>query len=272
MINIENEYISLLGSIYSGGKQKKDRTGIGTLSVFGRMIRHDMSAGFPILTTKKININHAITELLWIINGRTDLSYLHDHSVKYWDDDYARSGRSDGELGPVYGKQWRNFFGVDQLTKLITEINKNPSSRRLLVSAWNPAELDSMVLPPCHYNFQIYCNDGEIDLMWQQRSVDIFLGLPYDISIYGLLLELLAKGANLKPGKLIGSFGDCHLYNNHLKQAETQLKRKKLKLPTLKLNKGISLNKNKLIIPEHKDIELLNYKHLSPIAAQLNTG
>jgi thymidylate synthase len=272
MINIEEEYIGLLSGILYGGKSKKDRTGIGTKSVFGRIIYHDMALGFPILTTKKININHVITELLWIVNGRTDLNYLHDHNVRYWDDDYARSGRSDGELGPIYGKQWRNFFGVDQLTKLVNEIKKNPTSRRLLVSAWNPAELDSMVLPPCHYNFQVYCNDNTIDLMWQQRSVDVFLGLPYDISIYGLLLELLAKGTNLKAGRLIGSFGDCHLYKNHLEQAEIQLKRKKLKLPSLQLNKGISLENNKLFIPTHEDIKLLNYKHLKSISAKLNTG
>lgn len=271
MINIEEEYIGLLSGILHGGKFKEDRTGTGTLSAFGRMIYHDMALGFPILTTKKINVNHVITELLWIVNGRTDLKYLHSHGVKYWDKDYARSGRSDGELGPVYGKQWRNFFGVDQLTRLVTDIKKNPTSRRLLVSAWNPAELGDMVLPPCHYSFQIYCNDGKIDLMWQQRSVDVFLGLPYDISIYGLLLELLAKGCNLKAGRLIGSFGDCHLYKNHLSQAQTLLKRKKFKLPTLKLNKGISLKNNKLITPRHGDIKLSNYKHSNLIPAELNT-
>jgi thymidylate synthase len=217
MINIENEYRGLLSEILDRGLDKSDRTGTGTKSVFGRTIRHDMSLDFPILTGKKISFNAARTELLWILQGRTDLKYLEDNGVKYWRPDYERSGRTDETLGPVYGKQWRNFNGVDQLKNLVYSINTNPDSRRLIVSAWAPHELDDMALPPCHYAFQVYINNGVMDLMWQQRSADVFLGLPYDITMYGLLLEMLAKGAGLKAGQLIGQLGDCHLYNNHFR-------------------------------------------------------
>ena len=210
MINIEREYRKLMYDILATGKDKSDRTGTGTKSVFGRTIRHDMSEGFPMLTSKKVSFNAARTELLWILQGRTDLKYLEDNGVKYWRPDYERSGRTDETLGPVYGKQWRDFNGVDQLDELVYSIKLEPDSRRLMVSAWNPAELDDMVLPPCHYGFQVYINDGVMDLIWQQRSADVFLGLPYDIAMYGLLLEMLAKGADLKPGRLIGQLGDCH--------------------------------------------------------------
>jgi thymidylate synthase len=150
-----------------------------------------MSEGFPLLTTKKVWFNAALTEILWILQGRTDITYLQDHKVHYWDADYKRSGRTDNTLGPVYGKQWRNFGGVDQLKNLLADIKSNPDSRRLIVSAWNPIEMPDMALPPCHYGFQVYINDGVIDLMWQQRSVDIFLGLPYDIAMYGLFIATI---------------------------------------------------------------------------------
>ena len=198
MSNIEDEYRGLMAGVLYNGKDKTDRTGTGTKSVFGRTIEHDMSLGFPILTTKKISFNAARTELLWILNGRTDLKYLEDNGVKYWRPDYERSSRTDETLGPVYGKQWRNFDGVDQLYKLVHDLNYTPYSRRLMVNAWNPADIPDMALPPCHYGFQVYVNEGKLDLMWQQRSADVFLGLPYDIAMYGLLLEMLAKGAGLK--------------------------------------------------------------------------
>ena len=239
MINIEREYRKLMYDILATGKDKSDRTGTGTKSVFGRTIQHDMSEGFPMLTSKKVSFNAARTELLWILNGRTDLKYLEDNGVKYWRSDYERSGRTDETLGPVYGKQWRDFNGVDQLDELVYSIKLEPDSRRLMVSAWNPAELDDMVLPPCHYGFQVYINDGVMDLMWQQRSADVFLGLPYDIAMYGLLLEMLAKGADLKPGRLIGQLGDCHLYNNHLDQAKEFLDRPIRATPQLELAQGI---------------------------------
>ena len=274
MINIKNEYKGLLSEILDTGMDKSDRTGTGTKSVFGRTIRHDMSLGFPILTAKKISFNAARTELLWILQGRTDLKYLEDNGVKYWRPDYERSGRTDETLGPVYGKQWRDFNGVDQLANLVNAIRINPWSRRLLVSAWNPADMDDMVLPPCHYGFQIYINNGVMDLMWQQRSVDVFLGLPYDISMYGLLLEMLAKGSNLIPGQLIGQLGDCHLYNNHLEQAKLYLSRPNRALPQLELDKGLFITKkcNTVYIPEKDQIKLINYNPYAAIKAELSVG
>ena len=273
MINIEDEYKNLMDEILNRGMDKSDRTGTGTKSVFGRTIKHDMSLGFPILTSKKISFNAARTELLWILQGRTDLKYLEDNGVKYWRPDYERSGRTDETLGPVYGKQWRDFNGVDQLNNLVYSINTNAHSRRLIVSAWAPHELDDMALPPCHYAFQVNINNGVMDLMWQQRSADVFLGLPYDITMYGLLLEMLAKGAGLKTGQLIGQLGDCHLYNNHLEQAKTFLKRPKRALPSLMLDSGIYLNEFKnCLIPNADKIRLINYNPLPAIKAALSVG
>ena len=275
-INIENEYKGLLSEILNTGSDKEDRTGTGTKSLFGRTIKHDMSLGFPILTGKRVSFNAARTELLWILQGRTDLKYLEDNGVKYWRPDYERSGRTDETLGPVYGKQWRDFNGVDQLVNLVNAIRINPHSRRMLVSAWNPADMDDMVLPPCHYGFQIYINNGVMDLMWQQRSVDVFLGLPYDISMYGLLLEMLAKGSNLIPGQLIGQLGDCHLYNNHLEQAREYRRRPKRALPQLELESGISLMlaipDEFLYIPLPDKIKLINYNPYAAIKAELSVG
>jgi len=275
MINIEDEYLGLLGGVLNGGKNKEDRTGTGTKSVFGRMIRHDMSLGFPILTTKKVYFKNAVTELLWILSGYTDIQYLNNHGVTYWNPDYDRSGRTDGTLGPVYGKQWRDFGGVDQLKNLIIGIKEAPYSRRHMVQAWNPIDLDDMALPPCHYGFQVYINDGKLSLMWQQRSADVFLGLPYDIVMYGLLLEMLAKGLGYEPGQLIGSLGDCHLYNNHLEQAELQLSRSKYDLPTVDIDFGLDIKRganNFLFIPSHSMIKLNNYEHHEPIKAPLSVG
>ena len=277
MINIENEYKGLLSGIFYGGMEKEDRTGTGTRSVFGRTIKHDMALGFPLLTSKRISFNAARTELLWILQGRTDLKYLEDNGVNYWRPDYIRSGRTDETLGPVYGKQWRDFNGVDQLKELVYSINTNPSSRRLIVSAWAPHEMQDMVLPPCHYAFQVYINNDTLDLMWMQRSADVFLGLPYDIAMYGLLLELLAKGSGLKPGKLIGQLGDCHLYNNHLDQAKIYLDRPKRALPRLHLEEGVRISKKmdayeSLIIPEKNQIKLTNYNPYEAIKAPLSVG
>ena len=270
-INIENEYKGLLSEILNRGLDKSDRTGTGTKSVFGRTIRHDMSLGFPILTGKRISFNAARTELLWILNGRTDLKYLEDNGVKYWRPDYERSGRTDETLGPVYGKQWRDFNGVDQLENLVYSINTNPDSRRMIVSAWAPHELDDMALPPCHYTFQVYINNGVMDLMWQQRSADVFLGLPYDIAMYGLLLEMLAEGSGYKAGQLIGQLGDCHLYNNHLEQAKEYRDRPRRAMPQLELSRGIVAVAG-IKIPEATDIKLLNYNPYAAIKAELSVG
>jgi len=273
MINIEDEYKYLMAEILYEGPDKKDRTGTGTKSVFGRTIRHNMDLGFPMLTSKKISFKAVRTELLWILQGRTDLKYLEDNGVKYWRPDYERSGRTDETLGPVYGKQWRDFNGVDQLYKLIDAIRYDSDSRRMMVSAWNVSELSDMVLPPCHYGFQVYVNNGVMDLMWQQRSADVFLGLPYDIAMYGLLLEMLAKGSNLIPGHLIGQLGDCHLYNNHLDQAKEYLSRPRRVMPSLKLHDGLSISyDSRVCIPDAEDIELIKYNPLPAIKAPLSVG
>ena len=270
MINIQDEYRGLLSGVLYGGTQKEDRTQIGTRSVFGRILRHNMATGFPLLTAKKIYFNHAITELLWILQGRTDLDYLLNNGVSYWNDDYERSGRTDGILGPVYGKQLRDFNGIDQLKRLLIQIKKNPSSRRIVASYWNPADMDDMVLPPCHYGFQVYINNNKLSLAWSQRSVDVFLGLPYDLAMYGLLLLMLAKGSGYEPGELICFLGDCHLYSNHLKQATQYLNRADSKLPTVELKKGLSLT-HEVDIPEHEDITLINYNPATAIKAPLAT-
>ena len=275
MTNIENEYKKLMETILYRGLDKADRTGTGTKSIFGSTIRHDMSMGFPLLTGKRVSFKAAKTELLWILQGRTDLKYLEDNGVKYWRPDYERSGRTDETLGPVYGKQWRDFGGIDQLWQLVYNIRFHPNSRRLMISAWNPAEMKDMVLPPCHYAFQVYVNDGKLDLMWQQRSADVFLGLPYDIAMYGLLLELLAKGSNMQPGQLIGQLGDCHLYNNHLDQAKIYLGRSKRALPNLFVLDGVKLNKeiqSQVFIPQPNEIKLINYNPYPAIKAELSVG
>jgi len=276
MISVQDEYRGLLSGVLYGGVSKEDRTGTGTKAVFGRMLRHDMELGFPLLTTKKIYFNHAITELLWILQGRTDIDYLHDHGLTYWDADYKRSGRTDGTLGPVYGYQLRNFNGIDQLEKILKQIKQEPTSRRIMASLWNPVDLDDMALPPCHYSFQVYINDGKLDLMWNQRSADIFLGLPYDFAIYGLLLLMLAKGSGYKPGRLTASLGDCHLYNNHVEQAKQQLSRDFKELPRVGIDFGLSIKcgipPNYFIrIPTHKMIHLVNYNPHKPIPAPLST-
>lgn len=271
-VNIQNEYRRLVSSTLNGGIDRQDRTGTGTRSIFGATIRHDMSLGFPLLTSKKMSFNAARTEILWILNGKTDLKYLEDNGVKYWRADYERSGRTDNTLGPVYGKQWRDFEGVDQLKNLVNDINKDPYSRRLMVSAWAPQDIKDMALPPCHYAFQVYVNNGKLDLMWQQRSADVFLGLPYDIAMYGLLLEMLAKGAGLEAGQLIGQLGDCHLYSNHLIQAQELLSRGFKDLATVKLDEGIRISDDKLIIPTKEQLNIINYNSFSAIRAELSVG
>ena len=234
-----------------------------------------MSLGFPLLTTKKIYWKNAVTELLWILQGRTDLKYLTDNGLHYWTPDYERSGRTDGSLGPVYGHQLRNFNGFDQLETILKQIQQEPSSRRIMASLWNPNALADSVLPPCHYGFQIYINDDKIDLMWNQRSVDVFLGLPYDIAMYGLLLCMLAEGSGYRPGSLIASLGDCHLYSNHLEQAREQLGRDMMPLPQVEVDFGLKIMEgagNFILIPGHNQIRLKNYKSHPPIKAPLSVG
>lgn len=275
MKNIETQYRSLIEELLDA-PYKPDRTGTGTYSLFGKTLEHNMSAGFPLLLSKKVSFKAAKFELLWILQGRTDIQYLRDNGINYWDPDYKRSGRTDGTLGPVYGKQWRDFNGVDQLRRLITNIMTSPESRRLIVNAWNPSELHHMALPPCHYGFQVYINNNQLDLMWQQRSADVFLGLPYDIAMYGLLLELLAKGAGYKPGRLIAQLGDCHLYSNHREQSKELLSRQlsgKV-LPVLDLaGSGLTIGYDKdVVVPHEWEIELKHYDPMPAIKAPLSVG
>jgi thymidylate synthase len=275
MKNIETQYRSLIKELLDA-PYKPDRTGTGTYSLFGKTLEHDMSAGFPLLLSKKVSFKAAKFELLWILQGRTDIQYLRDNGINYWDPDYKRSGRTDGTLGPVYGKQWRNFNGVDQLERLIVGIMTKPESRRLIVNAWNPPELHQMALPPCHYGFQVYINNNQLDLMWQQRSADVFLGLPYDIAMYGLLLELLAKGAGCKPGRLIAQLGDCHLYSNHREQSKELLGRQlsgKV-LPVLDLSgTGLTIGYGReVVVPHEWEIELKHYDPMPAIKAPLSVG
>jgi len=276
MNNLDKKYQQLLSDIIEFGVEKEDRTGTGTISEFGHQFRHKMSEGFPLLTTKKMHWNSIVTELLWFLRGDTNIKFLLDYDCHIWDGDayknYAAQTSMDvdgqltkeefikevktnnefakqwGELGPIYGKQWRDWYGIDQITNLIYELKTNPDSRRLMVSAWNVDELNQMVLPPCHYGFQLYTrkttreekivHPGKyraISLMWNQRSVDTFLGLPFNIASYGLLLEIIAKEVNMIPDELIGNLGDVHLYKNHIEQAKEQISRTSFDLPTIQI-------------------------------------
>jgi thymidylate synthase len=244
MNNLDKKYQQLLSDIIAFGVEKKDRTGTGTISEFGHQIRHKMSEGFPLLTTKKMAWKQIVSELLWFLTGQTNIAFLHKHNNHIWDGDYEKSGRTDGDLGPIYGKQWRKWDGkngrIDQIDDLVKELKTNPDSRRLMVSAWNVGELDQMVLPPCHYGFQVWTREENgqryISLMWNQRSVDTFLGLPFNIASYGLLLHIIANEVDMIPDELIGNLGDTHLYLNHIEQAKEQISRDSFDLPTLKTN------------------------------------
>ena len=301
MNNLDLQYQHLLQDILLEGKEKTDRTGTGTISVFGKQIRHKMSEGFPLLTTKKMAIKSIMTELKWFLRGETNIRYLVRNGCNIWNGDayktYQRAcmyeldrdeltmeefvnkiktdesfARVWGELGPVYGKQWRRVekrhgssptYKVDQIKNLVELIKENPDSRRLMVNSWNPAELDEMVLPPCHYGFQCYVNDGKLSLMWNQRSVDTFLGLPFNIASYGMLLLLLCEETNLEPGELIGNLGDTHLYKNHLEQAEEQRLRKSFQLPTVELS-------NVDVLKGEFDYEIIGYQSHPTIKAPLS--
>ena len=268
--SLDNNYQQLLKQVLTRGVNKTDRTGTGTKSIFGASIRHNMSDGFPILTTKKVAFKTMVTELKWFLKGDTNIKYLQDNNCKIWDGDYEKSGNRNGELGPIYGKQWRDwrnydrdYYNFDQIKILINNLKNNPDSRRLLVSSWNVSDLDKMTLPPCHYSFQCYVADGKLSLMWNQRSADLFLGVPFNISSYGLLLLLLCKETSLEPGELIGNFGDVHLYSNHLDQAEEQIDRYSYDLPEVKLT-------YRDILTSDFDVELINYKAHPAIKAPLS--
>ena len=257
-------YLDLIQTILDKGEDKGDRTGTGTKSVFGHQMRFDLSEGFPMVTTKKL-FNAARTELLWILNGRTDLKYLEDNGVKYWRPDYERSGRTDETLGPVYGKQWRDFNGRDQLADLVNAIHTTPDSRRMIVSAWNVGELNEMALMPCHALFQFHVANGKLNCQLYQRSADVFLGVPFNIASYALLTHMMAQVCGLQAGTFVHTLGDAHLYNNHLEQANLQLSRKPLQLPQLKLNPEIM----QIDQFNFDDIEIIGYEHHEHIKAPI---
>ncbi len=264
MNRLDDRYRGLLAEVLYNGTEKNDRTGTGTLSRFGMSIRHNMEDGFPILTTKKMPLNIISTELKWFLKGNTNIKYLIDNNCNIWNGDayknflkhsvphdrqetieeFIDKVQNDpaymhwGLLGPIYGAQWRSWGGkkyIDQIANLIENLKNNPDSRRHIVSSWNVEDLDKMTLPPCHYAFQCYVADGKLSLMWQQRSADLFLGVPFNISSYGLLLLLLCDVTGYKPGELIGNFGDIHLYKNHLEQAKEQISRGSFPLPKLEV-------------------------------------
>jgi thymidylate synthase len=233
-------YHALLQHILEHGAAKGDRTGTGTLSVFGYQMRFDLSEGFPLVTTKKLHVKSIIHELLWFLRGETNIRYLKENGVSIWDE----WADADGELGPVYGRQWRSWQGadgrtVDQVSELISEIRRNPDSRRLIVSAWNVAELPRMALMPCHTLFQFYVADGRLSCQLYQRSADVFLGVPFNIASYALLTMMVAQVCNLQPGEFIHTLGDAHLYSNHLDQARLQLTREPYPLPRMRLNPAV---------------------------------
>jgi thymidylate synthase len=325
MNNIEEEYRQLLMDILINGVKKEDRTGTGTRSVFGRQIRHSMSEGFPLLTTKKMAWKSIVTELIWFLRGDTNIKYLVDNNCHIWDGDayknYAAKTSMDvdgqftkeefikeiktnnefakqwGELGPIYGKQWRKWnyqskknhyvmagqpthynINIDQIINLISELKSNPDSRRLMISAWNVGEVEKMVLPPCHYGFQVYTKEKEgkryISLMWNQRSVDTFLGLPFNIASYALLLEIIAKEVNMIPDEIIGNLGDVHLYLDHIEQAKEQISREPFDLPKLKMNPIFLANLEHKSFDEaingEVNFELENYQSHPAIKAPLS--
>ena len=338
MNSLDKQYQSLLQDILDNGVKKEDRTGTGTLSVFGRQITHNMSDGFPLLTTKKMAFKTMVTELLWFLKGDTNIKYLVDNGCNIWNGDaYKRfdtnqtklaeltKGTTDiytltesqfieriknddefadewGELGPIYGAQWRKWDGIDQIGELIHNLKTNPDSRRLMVSAWNVNYLDEMVLPPCHYGFQVYTRElswkerwehyfynvsnekclsameldnlnypkRAISLMWNQRSVDTFLGLPFNIASYGLLLEIIAKEVNMIPDELIGNLGDVHLYSNHIEQAKEQLTREPMKLPKLNELPNYLCMKDDWECYKPSDFTLENYQSHPAIKAPLS--
>jgi thymidylate synthase len=231
------QYLDLLKHILDTGTEKTDRTGTGTKSVFGYQMRFDLQKGFPLVTTKKVHLKSIVHELLWFLKGETNIAYLKENNVKIWDE----WADLTGELGPVYGKQWRSWEGkdgkiVDQITELIDQIKKNPDSRRLIVSAWNVAELSKMALMPCHTIFQFYVTNGKLSCQLYQRSADVFLGVPFNIASYALLTLMIAQVCDLQPGEFIHTFGDVHIYNNHIEQVNEQLSRTPFPLPSMKTN------------------------------------
>ena len=260
-------YLSLLERILNEGHQKGDRTGTGTLSVFGHQMRYDLQDGFPLLTTKKLHLKSIISELLWFLRGDTNVRWLQDHGVRIWNE----WADENGDLGPVYGHQWRSWPDyrggtIDQIAQVEEMIKRNPNSRRMLVTAWNPAEVEDMALPPCHCLFQFYVADGRLSLQLYQRSADTFLGVPFNIASYALLLQMMAQVTGLQPGEFVHTTGDTHLYLNHLEQARLQLSRTPRPLPTMRINPDVK----SIFDFRYEDFELENYDPWPHIAAEVS--
>ena len=261
------QYLNLLDRILTEGTKKSDRTGTGTISIFGNQMRFDMSKGFPLLTTKKLHLKSIIYELLWFLQGDTNVKYLQDHGVRIWNE----WTDENGELGPIYGHQWRSWPGhngepIDQIKKVVEQIKNTPDSRRMIVSAWNVADIDDMKLPPCHCFFQFYVADGKLSLQLYQRSADTFLGVPFNIASYALLLLMAAQVTGLEPGDFIHTTGDTHLYLNHIEQARLQLTRTPRPLPQMKLNPDVK----DLFSFKYEDFQLEGYDPWPHIAAQVS--
>ena len=261
------QYLNLLDRILTEGTKKSDRTGTGTISIFGNQMRFDMSKGFPLLTTKKLHLKSIIYELLWFLQGDTNVKYLQDHGVRIWNE----WADENGELGPIYGHQWRSWPGhngepIDQIKKVVEQIKNTPDSRRMIVSAWNVADIDDMKLPPCHCFFQFYVADGKLSLQLYQRSADTFLGVPFNIASYALLLLMVAQVTGLEPGDFIHPTGDTHLYLNHIEQARLQLTRTPRPLPQMKLNPDVK----DLFSFRFEDFQLEGYDPWPHIAAQVS--
>ncbi len=260
------QYLDLLSRILNEGVHKGDRTGTGTLSVFGNQMRFNLRDGFPLLTTKKLHLKSIIYELLWFLRGDTNIHYLQEHGVRIWNE----WADEHGDLGPVYGHQWRSWPDykggtIDQIANVLDQIKHNPNSRRMLVTAWNPAEVDEMALPPCHCLFQFYVADGRLSLQLYQRSADTFLGVPFNIASYALLLQMMAQVTGLGAGEFIHTTGDTHLYSNHLEQAKLQLTRTPRPLPKMKINPDVK----DLFAFKYEDFELIDYNPYPHISAEV---
>ena len=279
----EEPYLALLRTILEHGKEREDRTGTGTLGIFGHQMRFDLRVGFPLLTTKKLHTKSILHELLWFLRGETHVKPLQDAGVRIWNEwataeQTARFGRKEGDLGPVYGHQWRNFGatlradgtyaddGVDQIERVLRDIRELPHSRRLLVTGWNPKEADKVALPPCHTLFQLHVQDGELSCQLYQRSADVFLGVPFNIASYALLTHMIAHVTGLRAGDFVHTFGDAHLYKNHLEQARLQLSRTPRALPTLRLNPDVK----DLFAFRFEDIAIEGYDPHPHIAAPVS--
>jgi thymidylate synthase len=260
------QYLDLMRHVMENGTTRTDRTGVGTISIFGYQMRFDLAAGFPLLTTKKMHLRSIIYELLWFLRGETNVRYLRENGVTIWDE-WADDG---GELGPVYGRQWRSWgaadgITIDQISDVVEQIRTKPDSRRLIVSAWNVGEIDDMALPPCHCLFQFHVADGRLSCQLYQRSADIFLGVPFNIASYALLTQMMAQVVGLEPGEFIHTFGDAHLYLNHLEQARLQVSREPYPPPTMRLNPAV----RSIFDFDYADFELVDYQSHPRIAAPI---